>query len=490
MFFNNSLKTKIITSVGILIIFLMLLISVLLLVQWRENIIQKEIKTAEAITSTFAVTLTDAMIFEGNSVFVKENILDSYIDNFINKIDGVLFVTIYDEFGSAITNRYLDRGVIKTETNTSFIKYQPDIDFVKIYKSKKFDWIIESNQNFRSFGHSWGYFKIGFSAKPVLTELTYLFFMLLIATIVVSSFVILLLFVLVKRITSRLENFVDLIDNVKFSSEQEISLTDSPDEIGILYKKFDEMQKRINLSVKQLESANKQIYQAEKLASIGRLASGVAHQVNNPLNGIKSCLYAIKTDFDNKELLIQYLDLINEGIENIETVVNKLLGFARQQPISDNIININYAIEKVTGLFDYRLKAKNIDVVINLMENLPKVKIDYHLFQEVVMNLLLNAADSIENSGLITIHTYLLDNNVCMEITDTGCGIDKENLKKIFEPFYTTKDVGTGTGLGLSVCLGIIEGHGGKITIASTPNKGTTFIVFLPINNNDETINN
>ncbi len=325
MLFKNSLKTKIITAIGILIIFLMLLISLFLLIQWRENIIQKEIKTAEAITSTFAVTLTDAMIFEENSVFVKENILDSYIDNFINKIDGVLFVTIYDEFGSAINSRFLDKEGIKTETNISFIKYSPNIDFIKIYNSKKFGWLIESNQNFKSFGHSWGYLKIGFSAKPVLTELTSLFFMLLIATVVVSGFVILLLNILVKRITSRLDNFVHLIDNINFSSNQQIKLIDSPDEIGILYKKFDEMQKRINQSVKQLENANKQIYQAEKLASIGRLASGVAHQVNNPLNGIKSCLYAIKTDPENRELLLQYLDLINEGIENIETVVNKLL---------------------------------------------------------------------------------------------------------------------------------------------------------------------
>lgn len=489
MLFKNSLKTKIITAIGILIIFLMLLISLFLLVQWRENIIQKEIKTAEAITSTFAVTLTDAMIFEENSVFVKENILDSYIDNFINKIDGVLFVTIYDEFGSAINSRFLDKEGIKTETNISFIKYSPNIDFIKIYNSKKFGWLIESNQNFKSFGHSWGYLKIGFSAKPVLTELTSLFFMLLIATVVVSGFVILLLNILVKRITSRLDNFVHLIDNINFSSNQQIKLIDSPDEIGILYKKFDEMQKRINQSVKQLENANKQIYQAEKLASIGRLASGVAHQVNNPLNGIKSCLYAIKTDPENRELLLQYLDLINEGIENIETVVNKLLGFARQQPVSDNQTNINYAIEKVTGLFDYRLKAKNIEVILDLMPNIPKVKIEYHLFQEVVMNLLLNAADSIENSGQIKLYTYVFDGNVCMEISDTGCGIEKENLKKIFEPFYTTKDVGTGTGLGLAVCLGIIEAHGGKITITSTVNKGTTFIVFLPVND-DETTNN
>lgn len=489
MILKNSLKTKITIYVGILIIFLMLLISILLLIQFREIIIQKEVKTAKAISSTFVVTLTDAMIFESNSVFVKENILQSYIDNFIKNIDGVKYVTIYDEEGVVIANRYLLNNKINSYPQISIIKFKPQNDFIKIFKSNKFDWVIETNTNIKSINHSWGYLKIGFSAKPIIDELTILFFSLLIATILVSGFVIFLLNFFVKKITFRLENFIKLIENVDYTNLQEIENTENTDEIGILYKKFDEMQNRLNLSLKKLEEANQQIYQAEKLASIGRLASGVAHQVNNPLNGIKSCIYAIRQEPDNKSLFLEYLDLISEGIDNIENVVNKLLGFARQQPVTDSIININYAIEKVCALFDYRLKSKNIKIELNLFPNLPKTKIEYHLFQEVVMNLLLNAADSIADSGLIKIDTYVLDENVCMEISDTGCGIEKNNLEKIFEPFYTTKDLGTGTGLGLSVCQSIIQSHKGKITVSSAINKGTTFIVFLPISY-DETINN
>ena len=171
--------------------------------------------------------------------------------------------------------------------------------------------------------------------------------------------------------------------------------------------------------------------------------------------------------------------------------MKKLLGFARQQPSSENLIDINDSIVQVTKFFELRLKEKEIDIRLNLENQLGSVKIDYHLFQEVVMNLLLNSYDAITGNGIITISTGRVDNSyVFMKIEDNGTGISEENLKKIFDPFFTTKDIGTGTGLGLSVCLGIIESHGGNIDVQSTENSGTVFTITLPNVNEDETINN
>ena len=156
-----------------------------------------------------------------------------------------------------------------------------------------------------------------------------------------------------------------------------------------------------------------------------------------------------------------------------------------------NLIDINDSIVQVTKFFELRLKEKEIDIRLNLENQLGNVKIDYHLFQEVVMNLLLNSYDAIAGNGIITISTGRVDNSyVFMKIEDNGTGISEENLKKIFDPFFTTKDIGTGTGLGLSVCLGIIESHGGNIDVQSTENSGTVFTITLPNVNEDETINN
>ena len=161
--------------------------------------------------------------------------------------------------------------------------------------------------------------------------------------------------------------------------------------------------------------------------------------------------------------------------------MKKLLGFARQQSNSEHRININDAIRKVIGLFELRLKEKMIDIRTELALDLDDVKIDLHLFQEVVMNLVLNSYDAIEQNGIIAITTANADGGrVRMEIRDNGAGISADDLKKIFDPFFTTKEVGTGTGLGLSVCMGIIESHGGTITVQSEQSIHTTFIIDLP----------
>ena len=155
------------------------------------------------------------------------------------------------------------------------------------------------------------------------------------------------------------------------------------------------------------------------------------------------------------------------------------------------MIDINESIIQVTKLFELRLKEKNIDITLNLEKQLDRVKIEHHLFQEVIMNLVLNSYDAISENGLINISSGRTDNlHVFMKIEDNGTGISEENLKKIFEPFFTTKEVGTGTGLGLSVCLGIIESHNGKIDVQSAPNFGTVIKIILPIASNYETLNN
>lgn len=488
---RSSLKTRMLFIIGIVIISLMLLISIILLLKWREIIIQKQSENVVSISKTFAVTVIDALIFEEKNVFQKENILETYIDNFITRLGSVDYVIIFDENGNPIINRLNKNGVIIFSDDFSDDLKTSNYEETKIFKDNEFGWIIEVNEPFILSGKKWGSAKIGFDAETIRDEISSIFFLLLGATVLLTTIVLSILFFSVRRMTSSLELLVKEIDKIDLVSESKINLPQKDDEIGFLYHHFSLLKERLNNSKRDLEYAQKQIYQAEKLASIGRLASGVAHQVNNPLNGIKSCLYAIQKDPDDIPQTKEYISLINEGLENIETVVKKLLGFARQQSSSENLIDINESIIQVTKLFELRLKEKNIDITLNLEKQLDRVKIEHHLFQEVIMNLVLNSYDAISENGLINISSGRTDNlHVFMKIEDNGTGISEENLKKIFEPFFTTKEVGTGTGLGLSVCLGIIESHNGKIDVQSAPNFGTVIKIILPIASNYETLNN
>ncbi len=241
------------------------------------------------------------------------------------------------------------------------------------------------------------------------------------------------------------------------------------------------MLKRLKLSKQQLATAQKQVYQSEKLASIGRLASGVAHEINNPLNGIKNCLYAIQKEPDNKEQTTEYLSLINEGMNYIENVIKKLLGFARQQTQITHSLIINEMIINVYKLLEYKLKQKQSVVNLDLLEDIPTISADIQLIQEVIMNILINAYDAIGERGEIKIKSGIQDSkHIFFSIIDNGIGLNGDELDKIFDPFYTTKDPGEGTGLGLWVSLGIVENHNGQITVSSVQNKETIFTVILP----------
>jgi signal transduction histidine kinase len=235
------------------------------------------------------------------------------------------------------------------------------------------------------------------------------------------------------------------------------------------------------LALSAPSDAQHQIYQAEKLASVGRLAAGVAHEVNNPLNGIRFCVHGIQADPSNPEQTARYLGLINEGLQHIESVVQKLLGYARHQPTSFGAVNLNEPLNRVLELLGFQIREKEIRTEVALDPNLPSIRADANLIQEMLMNLVLNSIDAVEVGGRIRVRTGVdSDDRLYVLVTDDGSGIAPEHLQQIFEPFFTTKDTGQGTGLGLSVTLGIVELHQGEIRVHSTPGTKTTFTVLFP----------
>lgn len=483
---RTRIKTRILSVTGTVIVLLMLLISFVLLIKWRELIITSESENALSITRTFSVSVIDAIIFEEQSLSRRENVLESYVQNFMTRLGNVHYVVIADS---------TDTPIVQVSNHPAYDPTRPLLDSlsaarmrdVRILEHPTFGWTMEVRQPLVLFGTHWGTTVIGFDAQPIRDEIRSVFLLLLVSTVVITAGVLFILFFLINRMTRSIEELVRAIDSIDFRSTARVDLAAREDEIGYFFHHYSLLQERVEAARRDLEIAQRQIYQAEKLASIGRLAAGVAHQVNNPLNGIKSCLYAIERAPGDTVRTAEYLQLIGEGIDDIETVVRKLLGFARQQSTSESRISINEAIGKVLGLFELRLKEKNIEVRTALDEAVHPVRIDSHLFQEVVMNLVLNSYDAIERDGSIAITTGNVDGRTAfMEIRDTGMGIEPEVLAHIFDPFFTTKDVGMGTGLGLSVCMGIIESHGGRIDVVSRPHAETVFRITLP-RDEDET---
>jgi signal transduction histidine kinase len=477
---QHSLKTRILFVTGSVILIIMMIISLAILFQWRTILIEKEITNAQSIVDAFTVPALDALIYAEQRELLKDDLLETYIDNYMQRVSSIKYIEIYDnnsELVAAKDRNGSDSFSLETiDVNLKSNKYNSII-----YQSNKYGWLLDTYAPLKIANKKWGVVKIGFDAEPIQKEINDIFFVLLSLTILLSIATLTVLYFLIDKVTFKLKSLVDEIDKIDFKTIEEITLKGDKDEIGFLITRFDDLLKRLKLSKQQLETAQKQVYQSEKLASIGRLASGVAHEINNPLNGIKNCLYAIQKEPDNKEQTTEYLALINEGMSYIENVIKKLLGFARQQTQITDSLNINELIENVYKLLEYKFKQKQVVVILNLLEDIPAISGDNQLIQEVIMNILINAYDAISEKGEIEIKSGINDEkHIFFSIRDNGIGLKENELDKIFDPFYTTKDPGEGTGLGLWVSLGIIENHNGQIKVNSIPNKETIFTVILP----------
>ena len=248
----------------------------------------------------------------------------------------------------------------------------------------------------------------------------------------------------------------------------------------------------------ELKSAQAQLVQSAKMASVGQLAGGVAHEINNPLTGVLNNVQLIKIELADKidfkiEDFRQLLDIIEESAQRCAKITRSLLEFSRSAKDTLAPVSLNEAVEKVVVLIGHEMKLQNISIEKQFEPNLPLVSGNFQLLQQCIFDIITNARWAIRKksesaSGVITIKTDYderLGKTVNISISDTGIGIAQENLGKIFEPFFTTKPVGEGTGLGLSIVYNIIKEHNGIVTVKSEPGQGAVFKISLPamINN-------
>ena len=244
-----------------------------------------------------------------------------------------------------------------------------------------------------------------------------------------------------------------------------------------------ESEKKAVRALNELTMAQQSLVQAEKLSSLGQLAAGMAHELNNPLYSIWA-LSELIDERDLSETLKKELALIHEEAGRSIRIVQNLLSFARRNGPGKVYASINASIAAAIELRRYELELNNIEIEMQLEPDLPLTMADAHQIQQVALNLIINAEQAMleaHGGGRLLVKTEQVGPMIHFVASDSGPGISKENLGRIFDPFFTSKDVGKGTGLGLSICYGIIQKHGGTIRVESGPPGGTTFTVELPI---------
>ena len=220
--------------------------------------------------------------------------------------------------------------------------------------------------------------------------------------------------------------------------------------------------------------------QTEKLSALGRMAAGIAHEINNPLAGILLYSTNLAKKVPEKGPLKRGLEVIINETIRCKTIIQELLEFSQDKEPKKTLININDIIEKALSILENEFRLQHIMVEKDLSSDMQDMLLDVNLMEQVFVNILLNAVEAIKVKGVITISSQMVPHQLHgkIEIADNGCGIPPENLGKIFEPFFSTKT--KGTGLGLAVSYGIVQNHQGTLQVLRQPEGGTRFIVKIP----------
>ncbi|RKZ31167.1 histidine kinase [bacterium] len=306
--------------------------------------------------------------------------------------------------------------------------------------------------------------------------------------------------IVANRITRPIKDLVTATDKVAAGDLSQRIHIESKNEIGQLADSFNQMtaelekttenyleltrnlEEKVREQALELCAAQDQLIQSEKLSSLGKLAAGIAHEINNPLTSILINSHLISEKLQGDEKFRENLELIIDETSRCSKIVEGLLEFSRQTPPEKRLADINDIIEKTLLLFESQIIIHNVEVEKKLDARIPKIMVDIGKIEQVFTNIVLNALEAMPEKGRLTVESRISTDkkSVEIEISDTGCGIPKEALGKIFDPFFSTKGT-KGTGLGLSISYGIVEQHGGTIEVKSEVGKGSTFIVLLPI---------
>jgi signal transduction histidine kinase len=329
-----------------------------------------------------------------------------------------------------------------------------------------------------------GVIRLGFDLKPMLAAMR----QLTLGSLGIASGIFLLgllvIFAIAKRMTKPIEQLTQAIRHIEEGNLQyRVSLKRS-DEIGDLASAFDQMAERLMQRERELKQSQNLIRRADRLSSLGQLTAGLAHEIRNPLVAIRTFTQLLPERYEDNEFRTSFQSLALKEVDRICGLVNDLLSFARPSTSNVSLENLNEIVDGIGRILEGGAKEKGVQIYRRLTTNLPKIYIDKEQIKQVCMNVILNAIQAMEHGGVVEVSTRLFTKDdaeqfIQVGVRDSGVGIPKHDLENIFNPFFTTKK--DGIGLGLAISNQIIQEHGGYIVVESQVNKGTTFLINLPL---------
>jgi len=452
-----------------------------LILAYEEARLRDQVRgEAVVLADAMALSFLHALIYEELELVGEAGLLDFFIEEITARPDmAVRYVEVLD-----IQNRVIahsDFGQLGQMGSDIGERYGGELKETRtLLREIAGETVLEVATPLRIASRSWGSLVLAVSLQSAERELSAFASRLFFLTLVTVIGSVLVALLVARTLARPIKNLALAMSQVGPKLETDLA-ADRGDEIGLLQSSFLDMLARLRGMQREQEQTRAAMARAEKLASIGTLASGVAHEINNPLGGMKNCLAQMEARPEDGERRQQYIGLMTRALERIEQVVSGLLDFSRRRELDVGPVAIGEMIGSTLKLVAYRLEKNGIALDVDLDHGLPVVEGDRHQLEQVLVNLVLNAVDSMEGGGQLSIGAFCQGGALRICVRDTGTGIPPDVGERIFDPFFTTKEVGKGSGLGLAVSLQIVREHGGDLEFVSVPEGGMEFIISLPI---------
>jgi two-component system, NtrC family, sensor kinase len=458
---------------------LALVLHVSVLKEEKRHLLEREEKAAVMLANAMRLPFTQILLYDETGFMKEGGLLDLYVSRMMaSKEMDVVYAMVLDPEGWVLAHSDLTLFHTRPadpQTRAALSSSGISLNYVgDPFRSGVLDVAVPLSVSSRRFGT----LRIGYSLAELSRSYAVLKRKVLALTVAAAAAMVLFLFVTAKILTRPILRLAGALNSVHLGSLATVPLPERRDEIGDLQNSYRIMVDRLRLQEEERERTQELIVNTEKMATVGMISAGIAHEINNPLTGAMHGVEALSKGSLPPEKRERYLDLLRGSLERIRRAVSQLLDYSTVHTPNFSDCDVSRIVERVLSLLSYRLEKHGI-AVDNRIPPLT-VRADAHKLEQVLVNMVLNAAAAMPEGGRLTLRHRADNGYLTLMIEDTGEGIPAENLGRIFDPFFTTKGIGEGTGLGLAVCRKIVDQHGGRISVDSLRGGGASFQVSLP----------
>lgn len=476
-----SLQKKFIIIAFISVLLLTVSTSFIASVKTRNALYNATQKQGRMFAQTVSALIINELIYEMLGLVEEGGLIDNYMrDLHKNSELDLIFVAVlnnnhkvishndFAEYGKRYENSFLLEAMQSDKVIMRWLANLPE-------KGKTLEFAAPLSIE----GKRWGLLYFSLSLQSVEEEVRAFIYLI----VIISCFALLILFTLIYFLSRRfIKPIIDLnhaMTEVEMEMGEKVIPVSGNDELAQLTESFNDMVRRIRSANEDMKIAHEKLLQSEKLATLGVLSSSIAHRINNPLGGLFNCVSMLRKKGDETEFRNSYLTLVNEGLESIKQTVSQLLHTAGPAAAEEQKSDIRSVLSNLLKILDYKLKRQEIEFSADIENNI-LVALAPHDLEEIFLNTLINSIQAMPAGGTLHVSAHRNGDMVKVEVTDSGIGIARENLKKVFNLFFSTKKPDEGTGIGMWMTYELVKKYKGDIFLESEIDVGTKVFFILP----------